>query len=268
MNVPYISNTILLQNNTFSGLNLRQNLIVLDEVSSTNDYLKELLSNIKPLAEGTAIMAKHQTNGKGQRGNTWLTTPNENLSMSLLLYPSELLIQHAFNLNMVICLGVQQWLKRYIKDVYIKWPNDIFVGRKKIGGILIENQLKGKTVKSSIVGIGININQQDFPASLSKLATSLKLNLGSTEPLSVEHCCLEMLSEIFTLYKQSNLTNSQNIRAAYTASLFQLGKVELFEINGKQTEGIIQGIDSVGRLIVLINESTQSFDLKEIRFLI
>ncbi|SJN43171.1 Biotin--protein ligase [Sphingobacterium sp. JB170] len=268
MNVPYTLNSILLQNNTFSGLNLRQNLIVLEEVTSTNDYLKLLLSNIKPLAEGTAIMTKHQSQGRGQRGTAWLTKPEENLTVSFLLYPNSLPVQHAFNLNILVSLGVHQWLTHYIKDVYIKWPNDIFVGQKKIGGILIENQLRGAMVKSSIVGIGININQQDFPDSLKTSATSLKQHLKSAKNLDIEACCRDMLTQIFTLYKQSDLKHPEKIRAAYTALLLMHGKPALFEVNEKQIEGTIQGVDSLGRLIVLIGQSTQSFDLKEIRLLI
>ncbi len=268
MNVPYTYNTILLQNNTFSGLNLRQNLIVLEEVSSTNDYLKELLSNIKPLAEGTAIMAKHQTQGKGQRGSTWLTKAEENLTVSFLLLPNKLDIQYAFNLNMIICLGVHQWLKHYVEDVYIKWPNDIFIGRKKVGGILIENQLKGAIIKSSVIGIGININQEHFKSTIKTIATSLKLSLKTPKNLNIEACCIEMLSQIFTLYKQFDLKNTDQLRKAYTSFLFMRGQPTLFEINGEHIKGIIEGIDRMGRLIVLIGDSRQSFDLKEIRLLI
>src|SRR5690606_5604299 len=97
-------NIFPLQNNTFSRLYLRQNLIVLEEVTSTNDYLKELLSNITPLPEATAIMATHQVKGRGQRGNSWLSQPSETLAISLVLYPKDFFIQQSFNLNMLICL--------------------------------------------------------------------------------------------------------------------------------------------------------------------
>src|SRR5690606_15138000 len=174
----------------------------------------------------------------------------------------------AFNLNILISLGVLNWLTHYVKDVSIKWPNDIYIGKKKVGGILIENQLLGSSIKSSIVGIGINVNQETFPEELNNRATSLNLEMQCEQALDIETCCREMLSEIFTLYKQINLTSIENLITQYTAALFRVSQPSQFVVKGKQIEGTIRGVDRTGRLIVLVNNIAQHFDLKEIRFII
>src|SRR5690606_39954239 len=99
-------NIFPLQNNTFSRLYLRQNLIVLEEVTSTNDYLKQLLSNIKPLPEATDIMANRQGRGRGQRGNVWIDEPHATLAFSLELYTPELSVWHSFILILFVCLSI------------------------------------------------------------------------------------------------------------------------------------------------------------------
>src|SRR5690606_9938898 len=101
-------NIFPLQNSTFSRLYLRQNLIVLEEVTSTNDYLKQLLSNIKPLPEATAIMANRQVRGRGQRGNVWIDELHATLALSLVLSPHELSVRHTFKLNMFVCLAIHK----------------------------------------------------------------------------------------------------------------------------------------------------------------
>src|SRR5690606_30287071 len=156
-------NIFPLQNNTFSRLYLRQNLIVLEEVTSTNDYLKQLLSNIKPLPEATAIMATHQVRGKGQRGNSWLDEPSETLAISFVLYPKDISIHQSFMLITLICVSCYRLAYTSPPDVQVKCPNNIYISGKNLGGVLIETQLSGQYIRSSVIGIGINIKQETFP---------------------------------------------------------------------------------------------------------
>lgn len=259
-------NILPLQNNTFSRLYLRQNLIVLEEVTSTNDYLKELLSNIKPLPEATAIMTNHQTKGKGQRGSSFLSNPGETLTMSFVLYPTDFNILQSFNLNMLVCLGIQHWASELLPGVQIKWPNDIYVNNRKLGGVLIENQLSGSQIRSSVIGIGINIKQQAFPEAIQDKASSLHLEDPTTQPQPLEHYGLSLLYAILALYKRIDLQDTAQLLDAYNNGLFRKGLSAQYEIEGKTYLGVLQGVDSNGKLKVLINDQQRLFDLKEIGF--
>jgi BirA family transcriptional regulator, biotin operon repressor / biotin---[acetyl-CoA-carboxylase] ligase len=163
-----------LQNNIFSGLFVGQNFITLKEVDSTNNFLKGLLSNSKPLMEGTVIMAENQYAGRGQQQNGWHAEPGKNLTFSLLLRPHFLPVPDQFDLTRVISLGVFDALCPILGEkLKIKWPNDIYYGDNKLGGMLIENMILGGQIKNSVIGIGVNINQENFPESLSN-AISVK----------------------------------------------------------------------------------------------
>ena len=161
-----------MQNSIFSTLFIGQNLVKLSEVNSTNTYLKELVSKSEPLIEGTVIMADHQFAGRGQKDNIWYSQAGKNLTFSIYLKPSSLAVSKQFVLNMVICLGIVDALKPILgNDSKIKWPNDIYFKNNKLGGILIENSTKGYQLKESIIGIGLNVNQKDFPESLSRVTS-------------------------------------------------------------------------------------------------
>ncbi len=153
-----------MQNNIFSGLFVGQNLITIKEVDSTNNFLKNLSSNSKPLPEGTVIMAESQFAGRGQQQNRWHTEPGKNLTFSILLNPVFLAATNQFDLTRVVSLGVFDALKPLLgENLKIKWPNDIYYDDKKLGGILIESVLQGSQLKQAIIGIGLNVNQQVFP---------------------------------------------------------------------------------------------------------
>ena len=254
-----------MQNNTFSRLSLRQNLIVLAETPSTNDYLKDYLSNTTPRPEGTAIMTRNQTQGKGQRGTTWLSAPGENLTISFVLYPTQLHPLSAFNLNMLVSLGIYTWASSLMAHVKIKWPNDIYVNNKKVGGVLIENQLRQGQIKSSIIGIGINLNQVDFPVELLDKATSLRHETGQFYP--IEETGLDLLESILNTYASINVNNNALLLNSYNDLLFQKDQKAIYLIEDTEYEGIIQGVNPQGKLLVQIAGETQAFDLKEIKFL-
>ena len=259
-------NIFPLQNNTFSRLYLRQNLIVLEEVTSTNDYLKQLVSNIKPLQEATAIMANRQVRGRGQRGNVWIDEPHATLALSLVLYPPELSVRHAFNLNMFVCLAIHNWILELLPQVQIKWPNDIYVGDKKLGGVLIENQLSGSLIRSTVIGIGINIKQQSFPVTIRDKATSLYLERPSIAKQSLEHYALSLVSTIMAYYEHIDLRDTSHLLDRYNRTLFRRGIPASFEIGEATVVGTIQGVESNGKLNIIIDNQECLFDLKEISF--
>ena len=255
-----------MQNNNISGLIIGQNTIYLDKVASTNDYLRELMSNFTPLAEGTAILAEEQFQGKGQRGNVWVSEPGKNLTTSILLKPYFLPIAQQFALSATIAIAVAKWLQcKTEQDVAVKWPNDIYAGNKKIAGILIENKLKGNSIESSIVGIGININQINFDTTTT--ITSLAVLTGKTNYV-IKDLAMELFQSIQQEYNNLFSQSWSQLLAYYNELLFWKGQERPFLVAGEEKQGIIQAVGIDGRLQVLIEDKLQQFEIKEISHLI
>ena len=133
-------------------------------LASTNDYLSELCKQGKA-EEFYTVIAEDQTDGKGQRGNSWESEPGKNLTFSIALYPTAIEANKQFHLSMLASIAIIDTLTDYTDGFSIKWPNDIYWHDKKICGILIENELEGQYLSQSIIGIGLNINQTEFLSS-------------------------------------------------------------------------------------------------------
>ncbi len=131
-------------------------IVHIDETDSTNNWLKEH-------GEGNmVVVAEHQTAGRGCGTNQWESERGKNLLFSMLVHPHDIPAVRQFHISMAISLAICESLEQYIGDLSIKWPNDIYWRNGKIAGILIENTLKGTVIKSSIIGVGLNVNQRDF----------------------------------------------------------------------------------------------------------
>src|SRR5690554_2262357 len=139
-------------------LSNERKIVRLDEVESTNLYLRQLVREEHP-EEGSVVIADYQTGGRGQMGNSWLSAKGENLLFSLLIYPRGVKANEQFIISRIASLAVKNTLDQFTDDIRIKWPNDIYWKDKKIAGILIENDISGRVITNSIIGIGININQ-------------------------------------------------------------------------------------------------------------
>lgn len=137
------------------------NILWLDEIDSTNSWLA---ANGRSLAANTAVAAHRQTAGRGQRGNRWESEPGSNLTLSLLLRPSAIHVARSFCLSEAVAVAVAETVEDIAPEitVSIKWPNDIYVGDRKLGGILIENSLCGDMIGRCIIGLGLNLNQRRF----------------------------------------------------------------------------------------------------------
>lgn len=252
-----------MQSNTFSSFLNGQNFITLKSISSTNNYLKEELSKSTPFSEGTVIMAEEQFGGRGQSGNIWLSEPGKNLTFSILLKPSFLSPPQQFNINIAICVAIYEALYPLLgEELAIKWPNDIYVGDRKLGGILIENILQGNEWKESIVGIGINVNQEDF--SGLKNACSIK------ELLHREYILTDLLYDlcksIEKCYFQLKNQGIADLQLVYKKALYGLNKVRMFNLEGVSVEGKIIDVADNGQLIVDFNGHSARFNFKEIEF--
>ena len=249
-----------------SALIIGNPTIELEEVDSTNDFASRLLDGKEPVRDGTVIWANHQTNGRGQFDAKWLTNKAENLTMSIILKPSNLHIKKQFYLTIISSLSILFLLKLYGVKAAIKWPNDCYVGKKKMAGILIQNSVIGQNIRSSIIGIGLNVNQKEFHPSVPN-ATSILLETGKMFSIvDIRHQFFDCF-ESYYLDLQNG--NHDSIMSEYLASLYQKDVVSMYKTEDEQQfNGIIRHVDESGLLhIELEDSSIRSFSLKEIRFL-
>ncbi|SDG04545.1 BirA family transcriptional regulator, biotin operon repressor / biotin-[acetyl-CoA-carboxylase] ligase [Pedobacter terrae] len=254
-----------MQNNTFSTLFVGQNLIKLKEVDSTNNFLKKLVSKSEPLAEGTVIMADHQFAGRGQQESVWQTQEGKNISTSIYLKPSFLPLSKQFYLNIAISLAVSEALSCFVpQGIMVKWPNDIYYQEKKLGGILIENTLTGSAFKSSVIGIGLNVNQSEFSESISGRATSVIQILQREVPL------MDIMEKIFIFMEKYYLILRAGkysiLQNNYLVKLYNYQVSALYKHNGEIFEGTIKGVEDNGRLNVDTRNGLKVFNFKEIEF--
>lgn len=254
------------QNNIFSGLFVGQNLVTIKQVDSTNSFLKNLLSNSKPVPEGTVIMAEEQYAGRGQQQNTWHSEPGKNLTFSILLKPHFLSVDAQFDLNRAVSLGVHDALQLILGDrLKIKWPNDIYYADRKLGGILIENTIQSGLLKDSVIGIGLNINQENFPPGASN-ATSVKQILQKDYDLT--RLLSEICKHIEVYYLKLKAGQIDFVRDTYLNRLYWLNEVKRFESNNRVFDGSIKNVLPNGLLVIEDTNGQQlEFNLKELKFL-
>jgi BirA family transcriptional regulator, biotin operon repressor / biotin---[acetyl-CoA-carboxylase] ligase len=254
-----------LQNNIFSGLFVGQNLITIQHVDSTNNYLKNLLSKSKPVPEGTVIMAESQYAGRGQQQNRWHSEPGKNLTFSLLLKPSFLPISLQFDLTRAISLGIINALEPLLGEkLKIKWPNDIYYGDQKLAGILIESVLQGNQIKNCVIGMGLNINQEIFPLELPD-AVSLKQILHRDYDL--KFILSEICKNIEATYLSLKSGRYDAVRNAYRERLYRLNDEKYYRSGDSIFKGRITGVTDEGLLLMISDDRQQKYNLKEIEFL-
>ncbi len=254
-----------LQNNTFSGLFVGQNLVTLTEVDSTNNFLKEALANSTPLTEGTVIMAESQYAGRGQQQNKWHAEPGKNLSFSILLKPSFLPVNQQFNLTIAISVGLINALQNILgADLKIKWPNDVYFKDGKLGGVLIENILTGQLIKNSIIGIGLNVNQTDFPAWVPNPVSVKQILQKDYELKALLSDICGCIEAAYLMLKASKVDELTRI---YLNNLYWYKEEHRFRAGGEIFEGTITGVEKNGQLVVSNGTDTRLYNFKEIEFL-
>lgn len=239
-------------------------LLEYDSLYSTNIFSQELVSKSNP-SEGTTVLAHYQSAGKGQYGRVWESTAKENITLSIILRPKFLAIKQQFLLNVVSSLAVADAIEYYIKDhVMIKWPNDIYVKDNKICGILIQNNLQGQHIINAIVGIGINVNQEDFDKDIPN-PTSIKREAGENIEL------IELRNLLFGTfekhYEELKSGAYENLKMQYQERLYKKDEQARFRLDEKEIEGIIRSVNDHGQLEIEIDGSLESFSKTEIQYL-
>ncbi|MCF6242147.1 MAG: biotin--[acetyl-CoA-carboxylase] ligase [Bacteroidales bacterium] len=234
-------------------------IIYIDKTNSTNNYLKNNLE------KGLVVYTDEQTSGRGQRTNKWESEAAKNILMSTALFHESLKAENQFFLSKAISLAVYDFLSEYIIDVKIKWPNDIYIYGKKIAGILIENNLRGANIYSSVVGIGININQVHFPAYLPN-PTSLSSITGKTyEPKKLLN---ELIKNLNIRYHQLEKKQYKKLSASYFQHLYRFKIESEFLIDKIKVKAKIIDIEDDGKLVLqYANNSIKSYAFKEIEFI-
>lgn len=231
---------------------------------STNDEASDLIARSDP-AEGTLVVTDHQTTGRGQRGNAWEAQPGQNLTASLILKPTFLRATDQFWLNMAVSLGITDTLQPILGDMLrIKWPNDIYVGDRKLGGILIENTLHGYSIAWSVVGVGLNVNQTEFgyPTATS-VQQQAPLPSGYDLPGLLRLVC----ERIEPRYLQLRSGQRSGLKKDYLELLYRYQQEHSFETDGRAFRGTITGIDPSGRLAIAEAGEVRYFGFKEVSFI-
>jgi len=240
-------------------------LIKLSATDSTNAYLRRL-SRREAVPDFTVVQAAHQTAGRGQPGTRWVGSEGKNLTFSILKRFESFPARQHFLLNMLVSLSVYRLLESLeIPELYLKWPNDILSGSRKVCGILLENQLRGSEITSSIIGIGLNVNQTEFkdlPA-----AASLKIITGKSYDLS--EALLTFIGLLQDAFNQMPHTSYESLLVQYEEKLYLKDQPAPFELpEGHRFTGTIRGVDPHGSLrMELENGEVRTFDFKQVRYL-
>lgn len=236
------------------------------EVSSTNALALEEVAKTTP-SEGTVISADYQTAGRGQIGSSWYASPGKNLLLSVILRPRWLAARQQFALSQAVALAVADTISHFAEtQALVKWPNDVYLADKKLAGILIQNSLTGQYLQSSVVGIGLNVNEMDFPEALPRPG-SMQQHLGKElNRQEVQHLLFQRLEARYLQLKNTPAV----IRAAYLQNLYRYQEWHSFQeiISGQIFTGQIIGVQETGKLAIQMEQMhVQYFDLKEVAFL-
>lgn len=241
-------------------------LMHFESLDSTNTYAAEWASKNKPI-DGTVISTYNQYKGRGQIGNTWVSEPNKNIAVSLILHPHFLLARDQFQLNQAISLAVYDLISTYIQTpVYIKWPNDIYIEKRKTAGILIQSSLSGAYIQNTVVGIGVNVNQLTFPEHLPN-PTSLAIETQGA--FSLDEIRDELCRKVEYRYLQLKEGKIGDIQKEYLSRLFRFGNPTNFlRKDDSSFIGEIRGVEESGKLIIQTNKGRETFDIKEVRIVL
>lgn len=185
------------------------------ETHSTSSLIREQYFDCE---NGFYIRADYQSAGRGQTGNSWFSLKGQNLLFSILLRDCDIAAGEAFLINMAVSLAIRNTLVTMSPEckASIKWPNDIYIGDRKVCGILVENYLEGATISRSIVGIGLNVHQTEWPEVLPN-PISLYEATGNT--YDIDALCAEIVAEIKR--QMARLGRGENLKSEYMAALYR-----------------------------------------------
>lgn len=240
-------------------------IVRIQVTGSTNNYANQQIRE-NECREGTVFLAYEQTAGRGQVRNFWESEPGANLTFSIVIYPDFLEIRHQFLISKVVTLGIYKALSKYIDDLKIKWPNDIYAGNKKLGGILIENSIMYGLLKSTVIGIGLNVNQTVFRSSAPN---PISLKTLTNQHFDLDVILEEVLFGINSYYVLLRDGGEELIDQKFVSVLYRLNEMHFFRAEKEDFEGEIMGINEIGQLLIRkIDGAILDFHFKEVEFLL
>ncbi len=235
-----------------------QSIKYFPKLDSTNTKAWELISeNAK---NGTVVITDNQTSGRGRQANKWMSISGKSLTFSIILYPN--VLPNQINLYSLIAgLAITDCLIEYNIHAKLKWPNDILINSKKVGGILCESKISGGVIKSMVIGIGLNVNENiaELPEELRDNATSLMIESGTQYQLEV--VLANILNHLEHRIKNDE-TNSQLLD--WEKHCAHLNQEVTFRNGNDIVEGVFNGLSSIGQAIITINGNKIKYDGGEV----
>ena len=243
-----------------------------DTLASTNEAAIQDINAGKGADAGAVYWTEEQSKGRGQGNNRWHASSAANLTISIVAYPSHLPIDRLFALTQLTGLAVADTVRHFLPEraveVTLKWPNDVYVGTQKIAGILVQNGLRGSNISWSVFGIGLNVNEIDFPPELAATATSLRLLAGTD--FDREAVANQLFSAFSKAYELTSPTRLPELDQAYHQSLYLKNTPAQYRHaeTGELFTAIIRGVAPTGQLrLEMVDGRERLFSLREIGFL-
>ncbi|NLJ20252.1 MAG: biotin--[acetyl-CoA-carboxylase] ligase [Bacteroidales bacterium] len=238
-----------------------ENCFYISQTASTNELCWELMKE-RNIPEGFVVVADFQTAGKGQSGNSWKSAAGKNLLFSMALYPLRVPIEEQFVISQAVSVGIKNILDTISDDITVKWPNDIYWKERKLAGILIETSLFRNKISKAVVGIGLNVNQTEFPGEVPN-PISLKQITGKS--FNREKLLNKIRASILDVYGQ---WMPKKIRSAYLQSLFRKDGYHLYQSETGIFRAKINRIYPDGALELETEKGeTAKYYFKEVKFL-
>ena len=231
-------------------------VVHIEETDSTNRWMKENGSQ-----KDMVVVAEYQTAGKGCGSNSWESERGKNLLFSAFIHPKDFQAKSQFIITQLVSVALCKTIERFVnRPVEIKWPNDIYVGDKKICGVLIENRLQGRMVKDTIIGVGLNVNQTTFVSDAPNPISLRQIVGHEIDREALLHDFLQAF-ESFSV--------RENTGFSYRKRLFRLGKTATFEDQAGRFEGAITEVEADGHLLIRdLTGQERRYAFKEVSFVI
>ncbi len=240
--------------------------INLPKVDSTNNFCKDMLSFGDALEGITLVVADEQTAGRGQATNTWESGKGQNLTFSVVCHPNFVKPSEQFILSQCMAVALWRSISLIVDEARIKWPNDIYIGNKKVSGTLIECDLKGKEIENCIIGVGLNVNQKEFH---SDAPNPISLLQATGKEQNKETLLTQIMEEFCTLYGQIKNGDTDTLRKEYMAHLYRKEGLHRYADVRGEFMAEIADVEPTGHLRLRFENGNECrYEFKEVRFIL
>lgn len=237
-----------------------------DEINSTNVFLYDKISENNDISD-MVVVADYQTAGRGMDKNRWESEAGMNLLFSIALNVNFLEAENQFKISQAVSVAIAETLSQFVdnKQLFIKWPNDIYFGDKKLAGMLIQNTIEGRMMGVSIIGIGLNVNQMEFSKDIPN---PISLKMISGRDFELDNLLNLLIFNIKTKVESLRYKENQNeINEKYVSRSYRFGIWSDYFYQNRVKSMIIIGFDKYGRLLLHDKEGAEIVcDVKELQF--